>query len=90
MKNMMCACIINYLYVFDGNNQLVFGLFHHLSSKDATKFRQALLTKILIWQEEARITGLSCGTFVEAGGGKGSGKGVLFLTPIPLEPFLGH
>ena len=52
--------------------------YFNLSSVNATKFRQALLTKTLIWQEEARAAGLSNGTFVEAGEGKALERGRYF------------
>ena len=76
--------------VFHKNNQHVPASFHHLSPEDTSRFRWVLQNKTRTWHQSATTSGLYYGSFLEAGGEQGSGKGALFLSPFELGPFLGQ
>ena len=81
---------LQYSMVFDQNNQRVPCTFHHLSPEDAAKFKSVIQNKTMRWGQESVTNATSCGTFLEVGGGQGSGKGALFISPFELGPFLGQ
>ena len=81
---------LQYSLVYDEDSHRVPGLFQHLAPEDAAKFKRVIQNKTRGWQQNSITAGLSCRSFVEAGGGQGSGKGTLFLSPFELGPFLGQ
>ena len=81
---------LQYSFIYDENNQRVPGVFQHLSSEDAVKFKWILQSKTRTWVQQAFNAETLCGDFLEVWGGQGSGKGTLFMSPFKLGPFFGQ